>query len=83
MIHLTTFKLMRPTLALDIVDGKQRVVTMPTDAIVTACAGSPDRLGLVNVRWRAKSLAMFAVDLCARGIQLTQPKANGLHAAGL
>ena len=66
-----TFKLVRPTLALDVVDGKQRAVTIPADAIVTVCGDEPDRSGLLKVSWDERSLRMFAVDLSARAIDAT------------
>jgi hypothetical protein len=59
--------------ALDVVDGKQRVVTIPSDAIVMVGVGSPDRSGLLKVGWDERSLRMFAVDLSARGIEIQLP----------
>ena len=72
VIHNKTFKIVRPTLALDVVDGKQRIVTLPADAIVIVPAGAPDQSGLLKVCWDERSLRMFAVDLSARGIEITE-----------
>lgn len=71
MLHSKTFKLVRPTLALDVVNGKQQVVTIPADAIVMVRAISADRSGLLEVCWNERSLQMFAVDLSARGIDIS------------
>jgi len=76
VVRQKTFKLVRPTLALDVVDGKQRVVTLPAEAIVIARVSSPDGSGLVSVSWDARSLRMFAIDLSTRGIEITEPKQN-------
>ena len=73
MVCQKTFKLVRPTVALDVVDGKQRVVTIPAEAIVMVRVGAPDRSGLLNVCWDGQSLQMFAVDLSARAIDIAKP----------
>jgi hypothetical protein len=72
VVHQKTFKIVRPTLALNVVDGKQRIVTIPADAIVMVPMGAPDRSGLLKVCWDERSLRMFAVDLSARGIDITE-----------
>ena len=73
-----TFKLVRPTLALDVVDGKQRAVTIPADAILLASSGTPSQSGLVTVNWEDRSLQMFAIDLLNRAIDITsQTKGSG------
>jgi hypothetical protein len=63
--------MVRPTLALDLIDGKQPIVTLPAEAAIVAHAGSPDCSGLVTVRWEEPSLRMFAVDLSGRGTEIT------------
>ena len=76
MVRQKTFTLVRPTLALDVVDGKQRIVTIPAEAIIVVRAGAPDRSGLIKVSWDARTLLMFAVDPIARGIEMTEPVPN-------
>jgi hypothetical protein len=80
VIHNKTFKIVRPTLALNVVDGKQRIVTIPADAIIVAPMGAPDRSGLLKVCWDERSLRMFAVDLSARGIEITEGNTQPLCA---
>lgn len=65
------FTLVRATLALDLVDGKQRVVTLPADASILVHDTSADRDGLLTVGWGARSVQMFAVDLRDRGVEIT------------
>ena len=73
MARQKTFKLVRATLALDAVNGKQRVITLPANAIVVMSVGSAEPSGLVSVRSDGRSLRMFAVDLSARGLEIIEP----------
>ena len=73
---MVVFKLVRPALALDIVDGKQQVLTIPTEATVSLPKGKPDRLGLVNVCWEGRAVEMFWIDLTARGVEITEQAAQ-------
>jgi hypothetical protein len=70
-LYRGTFKLGKPTLALDIVNGKRVVVTVPTGAIVEVVSGPTDEDGrLIDVIWDGRAVRMFALDVRERGTEI-------------
>jgi hypothetical protein len=70
------FKLERPTLSLEILEGKRRAVTLPSGSIVHVISGPTEGDGLVNVLWEDRELAMFEVDLNIRGTDISNQGAK-------
>ena len=64
------FRLEKSTLGVEIVDGKRRAVTIPAGSTIEVVSGPKDSDGLVNARWEAHTLAVFAVDVEARGVEI-------------
>ena len=66
------FKLTTPTLAIDNVDGKRFAVTVPAGSIVKVISGpNSDDDRMVDVLWECRVVVMFAVDVNARGAEVT------------
>lgn len=72
------FIIERDTLALEATQGSRRSVTIPEGAIVTVLSG-PSRhgdTGTVSVEWEGRTLALFAIDLNARGTEIKDQSAG-------
>ena len=68
------FKLENPTMAVDVVDGKRVMVTVPAGAVIKVVSGpisEGDRL--VDVVWEGRTVAMFTSDLTVRGTEIKEP----------
>ena len=65
------FRLATATLALDMVGGKRRAITLPADTIVTVASGPKNNDGIVDVIWENGTVAMFQVDLLQRGTEIS------------
>ena len=66
------FQLEHATLALDLIEGKPRTITLPTGAVLTVASGphgGPPN-AMVDVLWEGRELTMFAVDVDVRGTEL-------------
>jgi len=62
----------KSTLALEIGEDKRRVVTIPAGAIVEVISGPPgDTDRMVEVAWDGKVVSMFAIDVDARGTDIS------------
>jgi hypothetical protein len=48
-------------------NNQPKVVAIPADALVTVADGDPEGNGFVKVRYRDKTLSIFAVDLRTHG----------------
>ena len=70
------FELSKATLALDVVNGKHRAVTIPAGTIIQVASGPADSDGMVNVVWQERKVEMFLVDLTARGAEITDKRAK-------
>jgi len=65
-------RLEKSTLALEIGEDKRRVVTIPAGAIVEVISGPPgDTDRMVEVAWDGKVVSMFAIDVDARGTDIS------------
>ena len=71
------FTLGRATLPLEVVAGKRRTVTIPEGATVKVVSGPrSDGIGLVNVLWEGRPVALFSVDLKTRGTEIAGTSAT-------
>lgn len=71
------FRITRQTVGLQIVDGVSRIVTVPADGIIKVIsdpspAGTPHQKGTVYASWEGQTIALFAVDVEARGVEIPQ-----------
>jgi len=67
------FKLDRTTLALDVVEGRRRTVAVPAGEIIKIVDGptsNQDRM--VDILWQGRVLTMFALDVDARGTEISE-----------
>ena len=81
MLSGKQFRITRPTVGIQLVDGTAMLATVPTDGIITILPGPNEngRLhdkGLVYVLWEEQTVALFAVDVQARGVEIPQ-RTNG------
>jgi hypothetical protein len=63
-------------------DGTAKVVTVPTDGIVAVLSGPNENgklhdKGLVYALWEEQTVALFAVDIEARGVEIQAQGHNG------
>jgi len=66
----------RATLAVERIESKRRAVTIAAGEIIKVASGPKDGDGMVDVLWDGKLVEMFAVDLEARGTEITDRSAN-------
>jgi len=69
------FRLEHSTLAVDHVDGRRRLVTIPAGAIVRVVSG-PNGDRMVNVRCDGRTIEMFEVDVNVRGTEIVDEGAS-------
>ena len=70
------FKLSRATIGIQLVDGETSIVKLPADAVIEVLSGpnangKVHEKGIVYVIWEENTVAMFAADIEARGIEIT------------
>jgi hypothetical protein len=71
------FKLERPTLAIDGVNGKRQTSFLPAGAIIKVVSGpTSDGDRMVDVLWDGKIFTMFAVDVNVRGNEVRDESAG-------
>jgi hypothetical protein len=68
-MHTGTFKLDKTTLAIGDLHGKLVSVTIPAGDTVTLIADPSPGNQMVNVIWKGRTVAMYAIDLKQRGIK--------------
>ena len=68
------FKLRNPVLAIETVNGVRFRITIPTRTILKVIAGPNESDQMVDVVWEGKPVKIFAVDLIARGTELSARK---------
>ena len=76
------FRITRPMVGIQLVTGTAKVVSIPTDDTITVLSGPNENgklhdKGLVYARWGEQTVALFAVDVQARGIELRPQGKNG------
>jgi hypothetical protein len=61
-----------------VVGGNRNIVAIPDGAVVKVISGpTADSLGLVNVKWEGRTVAIFSLDLKARGTEIADRKTEG------
>ena len=70
------FKILRSTIALEIVDGRRKLVTVPDGSIVKVVSGPTEMDPLVHVNWGTRQVEMFAVDVQNRGTEIKSRNAD-------
>lgn len=71
------FKLERATLALGVVDGKRKAVTIPVGTIIKIVSdptGDGDQM--LDVLWEDQLVSMFAIDVDVRGTEIVERSAG-------
>jgi hypothetical protein len=69
------FRLTKPTVALQLQTGTRTMVTLPSDAVINVRSGPPadgnvTEKGIVCGSWEGRTIALFAVDLERRGVEV-------------
>jgi hypothetical protein len=69
MLSGRRYRLRNPTLALDFVEGRYSALTIPAGAIIEVVSGPAQRNAeaLVKIRYQARPVQMFAIDVEMRG----------------
>jgi len=75
------FRITRPTVGIQLVDGTATVTSIPADGIIKVLSGpnANGKLhdkGLVYALWGEQTIALFAVDIEARGIEIADRSAK-------
>ena len=73
MLSGKRFKLSCPTTGLEHIDGTAILVTIPSEGCITVLSGpngSERDKGLIYVLWEDRRVALFAVDVAARGMEI-------------
>ncbi len=73
------FTLSKETLALHVAEGKRTAVHIPSGAIIKVVSGPKNGDGIVDVLWEGRTVAMFLVDVEARGTELTEQSKATTH----
>ena len=76
MLSGKRFRLTRPTTGMQHINGAASLVTIPATArikVLSGPNGSERDKGLVYVLWEGCEVALFAVDVEARGIEIQAP----------
>lgn len=71
------FRLERPTLAIDGVNGKRQSLFVPAGAVIKIVSG-PTSAGdrMVDVLWDSKIVTMFAIDVNVRATEILDESAS-------
>jgi hypothetical protein len=79
MLSGRKFRLERPTLAIDGVDGngKRQTSYVPAGSVIKILSG-PTSVGdrIVDVLWEGQTLTMFAIDVDVRGTEILDKSAS-------
>jgi hypothetical protein len=75
------FTITRPTTGVQLVNGTASVVSIPTNGVIKVLSGpnANGKLhdkGLVYVLWEEQTVALFAVDVEARGVEIIDKSAK-------
>jgi hypothetical protein len=70
MLSGKEFRILRATLAVELIDGKRTAITVPEGSIIRVLS-RPTRVNpLVDVYWGSRKVEMFAVDVRNRSAQI-------------
>jgi hypothetical protein len=73
------FKLKERTLAIEVLDGERKAVSIPVGAILNVILGARDAGKSVSVLWGNRTLEMFSCDVTMRGTEIIGPQSQGLN----
>ena len=71
------FKLKERTLAIEILDGVRKAVTIPVGAIISVVPGAADGGQTVDILWETRKLEIFACEVKMRGTEVIGPQSQG------
>lgn len=82
MLSGKQFRITRPTVGIQLVNGTASVVSIPADGIIKVLSGpnahgKVHERGMVYVLWEEQTIALFAVDVEARGVEIHEQSSNG------
>ena len=75
------FRITQPTVGIQLVNGTANVTTVPANAVIAVLSGPnangrvPDK-GIVYVIWEEQTVALFAIDVEMRGIEIRRSKGD-------
>ena len=72
------FKLKERTLAIEVLDGERKAVSIPVGTVFEVIPSATDAGQTVDVLWGNRTLEMFACDVTMRGTEIIGPQAQGL-----
>jgi hypothetical protein len=72
------FKLTERTLAIEVLDGVRKSVSIPEGSVIAAVSGT-DSGQTVEVLWGCRKLEIFACDLSMRGTEIIDPQSQKLN----
>ena len=77
------FKIIHPTTGMEVSNNTDVLVTIPADSCIRVLSGPYGHdlhdKRLVHVLWEERIIALFAVDVEARGIEIKEPERVGLR----
>ncbi len=73
------FKLKERTLAIEVLDGERKAISIPVGTILKVIPGATDAGQTVDVLWGNRTLEMFACDVTMRGTEVIDPQSQGLN----
>ena len=81
MLFGKRFKLSRATVGIQLVDQETSIVKLPANSVIDVLSGpnangKVHEKGIVYVIWEENTVAMFAVDIEARGIEIKRDSAT-------
>jgi hypothetical protein len=82
------FRFHRSVTGIQLVNGTATVVTIPTEGIIKVLSGPdangkvPDK-GIIYVVWEERTVAVFAVDIEARGTEIVFERENHRQSANV
>ena len=71
------FKLKERTLAIEVLDGDRKAVSIPIGTILKVIPGAIDAGQTVDVLWGNRTLEMFACEINMRGTEIIDPQSQG------
>ena len=70
------FKLQRPTLSVEVVNGLRKALTVPAGAVIKVVSGPTPGDRMVDALWEGKMVEMFAIDVDVRGTEVLDDTAS-------
>ena len=73
------FKLKERTLAIEVLDGERKAVSIPVGAIIEVVPGATAGGQTVDILWESRKLEIFACEVRMRGTEIIGPQPQGLN----